>query len=88
MANTGKRLKNLTFESGTESTNENGVYTATLTGNYAGRPFISAMATSANYNVFVKSVDQTATGWQVTFGTSQGEVGFRYQVWGEIKENF
>ena len=56
MANTGKRLKNLSYEDGTETTNENGIYTATLSGNYSGRPFVSVQATGANYNAFVKTV--------------------------------
>ena len=88
MANTGKRLKNLSYEDGTETTNENGTFTKTLSGNYSGQPFVSIQATGANYNAFVKSVTSTASGWQVVFGTSMGEVGFKYQVWGEIRENF
>tara|TARA_B100000123_G_scaffold212683_1_gene161412 strand:- start:146 stop:412 length:267 start_codon:yes stop_codon:yes gene_type:complete len=88
LANTGKRLKNLSYEDGTETTNESGIYTATLSGNYSGRPFVSVQATGANYNAFVKTVTPTATGWQVVFGTSTGEAGFKYQVWGEIIENF
>ena len=88
MANTGKRLKNLSYEDGTETTNESGTFTATLSGNYSGRPFVSVQATGDNYNAFVKTVLPTASGWQVVFGTSMGEVGFKYQVWGEIIENF
>ena len=88
MANTGKRLKNLSYEGGTETTNASGEYTKTLSGNYSGRPFVSVQATGANYNAFVKSLNPTATGWQVVFGTSTSTSGFKYQVWGEIKENF
>tara|TARA_Y100000591_G_C21698900_1_gene627244 strand:+ start:509 stop:775 length:267 start_codon:yes stop_codon:yes gene_type:complete len=88
LANTGKRLKNLSYEGGTESTNEQGVFTKTLSGNYSGAPFVSVQATGANYNAFVKSLNSTALGWQVVFGTSTGEAGFKYQVWGEIRENF
>tara|TARA_B100001564_G_C20552848_1_gene629961 strand:+ start:581 stop:847 length:267 start_codon:yes stop_codon:yes gene_type:complete len=88
LANTGKRLTNLSYEDGTESTNEQGIFTKTLSGNYSSQPFVSVQATGANYNAFIKSLASTASGWQVVFGTSTGEAGFKYQVWGEIKENF
>lgn len=88
MANTGKRLKNLSFESGTETTNGEGIFIKTLTGNYVSRPFVAVQSEGSNYNSFVKTVAASADGWQVTFGTSMGGAGFRYQVWGEIRENF
>lgn len=87
----GGRMKNLSYKGYNIITDKDGNKTVTLTGNYSSAPYVSATpggAAADNCIAYITSIENTNSGWQVTFRTSMGEQTVRYQAWGEIKETF